>query len=42
VKENVWEDRVRKNANKKSLELCYRSQGDIQTTERKDLFFIKE
>jgi len=42
VEESVWEGRVGENANKKSLGLCYRSQGNIQTTERKDLFSIKE
>jgi len=36
------EANIRENADKKSLGSCYRSQGDIQTMERKDLSFIKE
>jgi len=29
VEKSVWEGRVRKNADKKSLGSCHRSQGDI-------------
>jgi len=42
VEESIWKDRVRENANEKSLGLCYRSQGDVQTTERKNLSSIQE
>jgi len=42
VKESVWEDKVGENANEKSLGLCYRSQGNVQTMKRKDLSSIKE
>ena len=40
VKENIWKGRVRKDANQKNLGLCYRSQRNVQTTERKDLSVI--
>jgi len=42
VKEGVWEGRVREDADQENLGLCYRSQGDVQTIERKDLSSIKE
>jgi len=42
VEESIWKGRVRENANEKSLGLCYRSQGDVQTMEGKDLSPIKE
>ena len=29
IEKSVWKGKIRKNANKKNLELCYRSQGDI-------------
>jgi len=42
VKEGIWKSRVGKDAYKKDLESCYRSQKDVQTQERKDLLFIQE
>ena len=29
IEKSVWKGKIRKNANKENLELCYRSQGDI-------------
>jgi len=34
VEEGVWKSRVRKDANKKSLGSCDRSQGDVYTTKK--------
>jgi len=42
VKESIWESRVRENANKKGLGLCYRSQGDVQIVKEKDLSSIQK
>ena len=42
MEEDIWEDRIRKDANQEDLGLCYRSQGDIQTIKRKDLPFIQK
>jgi len=37
MKEGFWEDRIKKDADKKNLGSCHRSQRNIQTVKRKDL-----
>jgi len=42
MEKGVWEDRVGEDADQENLGSCYRSQGDIQTIEKKDLLFIQK
>ena len=42
VEKNIWESRVREDADKKNLGSCNRSQRNIQTVKGKNLFFIQE